>query len=59
MQLGENSMGIYLDNGATSYPKPNQVAKAVFDFMVDVGVSSESLSLNYSIKMTLRRSFLL
>ena len=40
MQLGENSMGIYLDNGATSYPKPNQVAKAVFDFMVDVGVSS-------------------
>ncbi len=33
-------MGIYLDNAATSYPKPEQVAKAVYDFMTDIGVSS-------------------
>lgn len=40
MQLGENSMGIYLDNGATSYPKPESVTDAVCKFMTDIGVSS-------------------
>ena len=33
-------MGIYLDNAATSYPKPEAVANAVYDFMVNNGSSS-------------------
>lgn len=33
-------MGIYLDNGATSFPKPKEVANAVYDFMVNNGTSS-------------------
>ncbi len=33
-------MGIYLDNAATSYPKPEAVAKGVYDFMVNNGTSS-------------------
>ncbi len=30
---------IYLDNGATSWPKPPEVAEAVFSFLTDVGAS--------------------
>ena len=33
-------MGIYLDNAATSYPKPNQVAKSIYEFMINNGTSS-------------------
>lgn len=33
-------MGIYLDNAATSYPKPIEVAQAVYDFMINNGTSS-------------------
>jgi cysteine desulfurase family protein len=33
-------MGIYLDNAATSYPKPQQVSKSIYDFMVNNGSSS-------------------
>ena len=33
-------MGIYLDNAATSYPKPQQVAKSIYDFMIENGSSS-------------------
>ncbi|MEW9121148.1 MAG: aminotransferase class V-fold PLP-dependent enzyme [Thermotaleaceae bacterium] len=33
-------MGIYLDNGATSFPKPPEVAKAVYDFMVHNGATA-------------------
>lgn len=33
-------MGIYLDNASTSYPKPKEVAKAVYDFMIDNGTTS-------------------
>lgn len=33
-------MGIYLDNAATSYPKPQQVAKSMYDFMINNGSSS-------------------
>lgn len=33
-------MAIYLDNAATSFPKPMEVADAVYDFMVGIGVSS-------------------
>ncbi len=33
-------MGIYLDNAATSYPKPQQVAKSIYDFMINNGSSS-------------------
>ena len=35
-------MGIYLDNAATSYPKPNQVAKSIYEFMINNGTSSGS-----------------
>ena len=28
---------IYLDNGATSYPKPKEVAEAVYEYMTKVG----------------------
>ena len=31
---------IYLDNAATSFPKPKEVATAVYDFMVNNGTSS-------------------
>ena len=31
---------IYLDNGATSFPKPKEVADAVYDFMINNGTSS-------------------
>ena len=33
-------MGIYLDIAATSFPKPKEVATAVYDFMVNNGTSS-------------------
>lgn len=33
-------MGIYLDNAATSYPKPREVVDAVCDFMINNGTSS-------------------
>ena len=33
-------MGIYLDNAATSFPKPKEVATAVYDFMVNNWTSS-------------------
>ena len=33
-------MGVYLDNAATSYPKPKVVADAVYDFMINNGTSS-------------------
>ena len=33
-------MGIYLDNAATSFPKPKEVAVAVYDFMINNGTSS-------------------
>ena len=33
-------MGIYLDNAATSFPKPKEVATAVYDFIVNNGTSS-------------------
>lgn len=33
-------MGIYLDNAATSFPKPKGVADAVYDFMINNGTSS-------------------
>lgn len=33
-------MGIYLDNAATSFPKPKEVATAVYDFMINNGTSS-------------------
>ena len=33
-------MGIYLDNAATTYPKPNQVAKSIYEFMINNGTSS-------------------
>ena len=28
---------IYLDNGATSFPKPQEVADAVYEYMTKVG----------------------
>ena len=30
---------IYLDNGATSFPKPPAVAQAMFQYMTEVGAS--------------------
>lgn len=30
---------IYLDNGATSFPKPEEVAKSVYEYMTDCGVN--------------------
>ena len=33
-------MGIYLDNAATSFPKAPGVAKAVYDFMEDIGATA-------------------
>ncbi|HSQ33847.1 MAG TPA: aminotransferase class V-fold PLP-dependent enzyme [Peptostreptococcaceae bacterium] len=30
-------MGIYLDNAATSYPKPKEVSDAIYDFIVNKG----------------------
>ena len=33
-------MKIYLDNGATSFPKPKEVNDAVYDFMINNGTSS-------------------
>ncbi|MTI66184.1 MAG: aminotransferase class V-fold PLP-dependent enzyme [Firmicutes bacterium] len=33
-------MGIYLDNAATSYPKPKKVLDEVYAFMNDIGASS-------------------
>ena len=43
-------MGIYLDNAATSYPKPNQVAKSIYDFMVNNGTSSGRGSYKMAVK---------
>ncbi|ABR48008.1 cysteine desulfurase family protein [Alkaliphilus metalliredigens QYMF] len=33
-------MGVYLDNAATSYPKPKEVVDAVYDFMLNNGATS-------------------
>ncbi|AKL94104.1 cysteine desulfurase Csd [Clostridium aceticum] len=33
-------MGIYLDNAATSFPKPPQVAKAICDFIENIGATA-------------------
>lgn len=33
-------MKIYLDNAATSFPKPKEVSEAVYDFMINNGTSS-------------------
>ncbi|AOY75975.1 aminotransferase class V-fold PLP-dependent enzyme [Clostridium formicaceticum] len=33
-------MGIYLDNAATSFPKPPQVAKAIYDFIENIGATA-------------------
>ena len=33
-------MKIYLDNAATSFPKPKEVSEAVYDFMTNNGTSS-------------------
>lgn len=33
-------MGIYLDNASTSYPKPKEVAEAIYDFMISNGSTS-------------------
>lgn len=30
---------IYLDNGATSFPKPKEVADAVYEYMTNVGTN--------------------
>ena len=30
---------IYLDNAATSFPKPPEVAEAVYDFMKNIGTN--------------------
>ena len=30
---------IYLDNGATSYPKPKEVADAVYEYMTSIGAN--------------------
>jgi len=32
-------MSIYLDNAATSFPKPNMVADSVYHFMKNIGVN--------------------
>ena len=47
-------MGIYLDNAATSYPKPNQVAKSIYEFMINNGTSSG----RGSYKMAMKSDFL-
>ena len=47
-------MGIYLDNAATSYPKPENVAKSVYDFMINNGTSSG----RGSYKMAMKSDFL-
>ena len=47
-------MGIYLDNAATSYPKPEAVAKSVYDFMINNGTSSG----RGSYKMAMKSDFL-
>ena len=33
-------MGIYLDNAATSFPKPESVSRTIYDFMMNNGTSS-------------------
>ncbi|SNR99110.1 cysteine desulfurase family protein [Anaerovirgula multivorans] len=33
-------MTVYLDNAATSFPKPPQVAKGVYDFMINIGATA-------------------
>ncbi|MFA9397480.1 MAG: aminotransferase class V-fold PLP-dependent enzyme [Clostridiaceae bacterium] len=33
-------MNLYLDNAATSFPKPKGVAKAVYDYMTNIGVNT-------------------
>lgn len=47
-------MGIYLDNAATSYPKPEIVAKSIYDFMINNGTSSG----RGSYKMAMKSDFL-
>ena len=47
-------MGIYLANAATSYPKPEAVAKSVYDFMINNGTSSG----RGSYKMAMKSDFL-
>ena len=47
-------MGIYLDNAATSYPKPENVAKSVYDFMINnvyFVTTTSSLLLSLSIAL--------
>ena len=38
--LGGINVEIYLDNAATSFPKPKEVSEAVYDFMTNNGTSS-------------------
>lgn len=33
-------MGIYLDNAATSFPKPKTVVQSMYDFMIENGCTS-------------------
>lgn len=40
MYLGGINVEIYLDNAATSFPKPKEVSEAVYDFMTNNGTSS-------------------
>lgn len=37
---GVRNMGIYLDNASTSYPKPKEVADAMYEFMINNGATS-------------------
>ena len=40
MYLGGINVEIYLDNAATSFPKPKEVSESVYDFMTNNGTSS-------------------
>lgn len=40
LKKGEKAVGIYLDNAATSFPKPLEVAKAVYGYMVHNGATA-------------------
>lgn len=37
---GVNDLGIYLDNAATSYPKPDAVIDRMYDFMKNIGATA-------------------